>query len=99
MNTKALAWEIHGPAPLTLGYEWGPSATSFSFNLSFVPSFNTRHRLAILEYGPAQKRSCTRSMPRGGRTLGLPLSGQGCRGGPLHPTAQGAWLRESSQRP
>lgn len=31
-----------GPAPFEAGYEWGPSAVSFSFNLSFVPSFSTR---------------------------------------------------------
>lgn len=58
MGPRGLPGRFMGRRPSILDCEWGPSAISFSFNLSFVPSFNTRYRLAALECGPAQKHSC-----------------------------------------
>lgn len=66
-----------------------------SFNLSFVPSFNTRPRLAVLECGPARSApAASREWGAEGR-LGAALPpGLGCSVGPLqaHPSWE-SWAR------
>lgn len=95
MNPAMLKGRFMGPAPWTLGYEWGPSAISFSFNLSFVPSFNTRPRLAILECGPAQK--CSHRASEKAQRQPPPRAGHSV--GPSRPAGQGrARLRGTRMR-
>lgn len=95
--SAALAWGIGGRRPAMLGYEWGPSAVSFSFNLSFVLSFNTR---------PGRRRR-NAGLPRDALWPGgpreenplCPSPGLGCSVGPLQARRMGtAWAEVAPGR-